>query len=93
MLLKIIDGCVEVDNKLYSIGDIIDCPDERAKTLIKEGYCEKLDKYEISRYQDEQKSIKETEVKKNQQEQEKVSLEDDKDKGESLDDFREKLNL
>lgn len=91
MLLKIIDGCVEVDNKLYSIGDVIDCPNERAKTLIAERYCEKLDKYEISRYEDEQKSIKETKVKKNQQEQE--NLEDDKDKGESLDDFREKLNL
>lgn len=91
MLLKIIDGCVEIDNKLYNIGDVIDCPNERAKYLIKEGYCEKLDKYEISRYQDEQKSIEETKVKKNQQEQE--NLEDDKDKGESLDDFREKLNL
>lgn len=87
MLLKIIDGCVETD-KIYNIGEIIDCQDEvRAKRLIDEGYCVEVDKYEKMRYEDEQKS-KESNIKNSDTKSQKQ-----KSKEESLDDFRGKLNL
>lgn len=40
MRVKIIDGTIEHDNKLYTIGEAIDINKERATELIEKGYCE-----------------------------------------------------
>lgn len=93
MYLKIIDGCVELD-KIYSVGDIIDCQDEkRAKVLIDEGYCIKIDKYDMMRYKDTSEKNNNIINKnyKNEKKDKKTITEEQNE--ESLDDLREKLNL